>query len=155
MALLPPIPSRPEGRPETWWEYQERRAILAMHRQFYDDLTSWLDRDNPIAWATRNQVVERFLASGARDLFFVELPKKRVLRQVWSCGRVPGHEHASNEEALRCQEAPTIHVDIQVNDGAAVEYVLKRNARAVSLALQRFVRPKLSEEEIRRIEGTI
>ena len=27
---------------------------------------------------------------------------KRKLRIAWSCGRVPGHEHATYEDALRC-----------------------------------------------------
>ena len=44
MALLPPIPDRPADRPETWTEYLSRRAIVAMHRQFADELGSWLKR---------------------------------------------------------------------------------------------------------------
>ena len=42
MALLPPIPDRPADRPETWTEYLSRRAIVAMHRQFADELASWV-----------------------------------------------------------------------------------------------------------------
>ena len=42
MALLPPIPDRPADRPETWAEYLSRRAIVALHRQFADELASWL-----------------------------------------------------------------------------------------------------------------
>jgi hypothetical protein len=40
VALLPPIPDRPADRPETWPEYLSRRAIVAMHRQFADELAS-------------------------------------------------------------------------------------------------------------------
>ena len=77
MALLPPIPDRPTDRPETWSEYCIRRGVLALHRQFYDDLTSWLKSDpappfDPFdyfkltnAWrATRNQIVGDFIAAG-------------------------------------------------------------------------------------------
>src|SRR5215469_4545958 len=46
MALLPPIPDRPANRPETWAEYLSRRAIVAMHRQFADELAGWL-KDAP------------------------------------------------------------------------------------------------------------
>jgi hypothetical protein len=103
MAQLPPIPDRPSDRPETWCEYTARRGVIAMHRQFYDDLTGWLGADCPIAWATRNAMVERFLASGSRDCFMFEAPPvKRRLRVVWSCGAVPGHEHPSCEDAERC-----------------------------------------------------
>jgi hypothetical protein len=41
MALLPPIPDRPADRPETWAEYLSRRAIVAMHRQFADELAAF------------------------------------------------------------------------------------------------------------------
>jgi hypothetical protein len=42
MALLPPIPDRPADRPETWAEYLSRRAIVAMHRQFADELAAFV-----------------------------------------------------------------------------------------------------------------
>jgi hypothetical protein len=32
MALPPPIPLRPDDRPETWDEYQQRRSIIALWR---------------------------------------------------------------------------------------------------------------------------
>lgn len=41
MALLPPIPSRPADRPETWSEYLARRATISMHRQLLDELSAW------------------------------------------------------------------------------------------------------------------
>jgi hypothetical protein len=36
MALPPPIPLRPDDRPETWDEYQQRRSIIAMWRHIGD-----------------------------------------------------------------------------------------------------------------------
>jgi len=45
VALLPPIPDRPD-LPETWAEYLSRRAIVAMRRQFAEELASWL-KDAP------------------------------------------------------------------------------------------------------------
>jgi hypothetical protein len=47
MALLPPIPDRPADRPETWTEYLSRRAIVAMHRQFLDELAACIKREPP------------------------------------------------------------------------------------------------------------
>jgi hypothetical protein len=47
VALLPPIPDRPADRPETWTEYLSRRAIVAMHRQFADELAAWVTRIPP------------------------------------------------------------------------------------------------------------
>jgi hypothetical protein len=45
MASLPPIPERPADRPETFAEYQRRRLIIALHRQFADEITGWLKQD--------------------------------------------------------------------------------------------------------------
>jgi hypothetical protein len=47
VALLPPNPDRPADRPETWAEYLSRRAIVAMHRQFADELAAWARRIPP------------------------------------------------------------------------------------------------------------
>jgi hypothetical protein len=47
VALLPPIPDRPADRPESWTEYLSRRAIVAMHRQFADELAAWATRIPP------------------------------------------------------------------------------------------------------------
>ena len=49
MALPPPIPTRPADRPETWSEYQHRRAVVALHRQQLDQIGFWLKRD-PAQW---------------------------------------------------------------------------------------------------------
>jgi hypothetical protein len=48
--LLPAIPDRPADRPETWSEYLSRRAIVAMHRQFADELASWLPTFDPFRY---------------------------------------------------------------------------------------------------------
>jgi hypothetical protein len=45
VALLPPIPDRPADRPETWAEYLSRRAIVAMHRQVFDEFAAWLTKE--------------------------------------------------------------------------------------------------------------
>jgi hypothetical protein len=42
MALLPLIPARPSDRPETFAEYQHRRAALIARRQVNDALLGWL-----------------------------------------------------------------------------------------------------------------
>jgi hypothetical protein len=57
MALLPPIPDRPADRPETWTEYLSRRAIVAMHRQFADELAAWVVDTPPF---TVGDVVKSF-----------------------------------------------------------------------------------------------
>jgi hypothetical protein len=57
MALLPPIPDRPADRPETWPEYLSRRAIVAMHRQFLDELAAWVADTPPF---TVGDVVKSF-----------------------------------------------------------------------------------------------
>jgi hypothetical protein len=57
MALLPPIPDRPADRPETWAEYLSRRAIVAMHRQFADELAAWVVDAPPF---TVDDVVKSF-----------------------------------------------------------------------------------------------
>jgi hypothetical protein len=96
MACLPPIPERPAGRPETWTEYSARRVILGMHRQFADDLAAWLKSGplppfDPFDWLFRVNRIPQLP------------PVRRRLRTAWSCGRAPGHEHASFAEALRCR----------------------------------------------------
>jgi hypothetical protein len=151
MVCLPPIPSRPNDRPETWSEYCARRAIIGLYRQFNDDLVAWLNtnpppRFDPFSWVTyKLPPVLKYDRVKYDRMRSIQLPPvKRQLRQVWSCGRVPGHEHASYEEALRCQSGEAVTVDIQVNDALGAEYVLKR-----------FVPPKPSDELVRRIEGTI
>jgi hypothetical protein len=57
VALLPPIPDRPADRPETWAEYLSRRAIVAMHRQFADELAAWVVDAPPF---TVDDVVKSF-----------------------------------------------------------------------------------------------
>jgi hypothetical protein len=101
MALLPAIPDRPLDRPETWFEYRERREILAMHRALFDELTSWLNRMppfEPFDWLYRG-------------VPFSAPPIKRQLRVAWNCWRAPWHEHPTYEDALRCAEsAPPPHL---------------------------------------------
>jgi hypothetical protein len=57
VALLPPIPDRPADRPETWAEYLSRRAIVAMHRQFADELAAFVVDAPPF---TVDDVVKSF-----------------------------------------------------------------------------------------------
>jgi hypothetical protein len=57
VALLPPIPDRPADRPETWSEYLSRRAIVAMHRQFADELAAFVVDEAPF---TVGDVVKNF-----------------------------------------------------------------------------------------------
>ena len=54
MALLPQIPARPTDRLETFDEYESRRSVVAVHRQFSDDLVAWLRRAHPRAAITTN-----------------------------------------------------------------------------------------------------
>jgi hypothetical protein len=75
MALLPPIPDRPADRPETWSEYLSRRAMVAMHRQFSDELAAWSKTGDSI-WSGILQVenLNIDLAPELKEL--IEPPKR-------------------------------------------------------------------------------
>ena len=76
MALLPPVPDRPADRPETWPEYLSRRAIVAMHRQFADELASWLKDAPPFSVDEVVKSLGRFAAA------YEFKPKPKPLRTV-------------------------------------------------------------------------
>src|SRR5215469_1607768 len=76
MALLPPVPDRPADRPETWPEYLSRRSIVAMHRQFADELASFSATLNAFSV---DEVVKSF---GRFAAAYECKPKPKPLRTV-------------------------------------------------------------------------
>ena len=83
MALLPPIPDRPADRPETWAEYLSRRAIVAMHRQFADELAAWVPDAPPF---TVGDVVNyRFKRTGAAaGAAYERVPDTVLIDEEWT-----------------------------------------------------------------------
>jgi hypothetical protein len=65
---------------------------------------------------------------------------KRKLRIAWSCGRVPGHEHATYEDALHCSGTAAAGWDPAVD-------VLE----AANLRLAKRLAPKNPHEAVRRV----
>ena len=68
MALLPPIPDRPADRPETWAEYLSRRAIVAMHRQFVDELAGFVKHAHTSIFSDPFEYFRRLADRDARYL---------------------------------------------------------------------------------------
>jgi hypothetical protein len=79
LAQLPPIPERPSDRPETWSEYCNRRGVLALHRQLYDDLTAWLRSDPPPAFDPFDYFALAKASEQRREFFGLTYKSTRAL----------------------------------------------------------------------------